>query len=243
VLNVVVMNSEPSAVTSEGRRVRRTTTKYVLFAVLGLMTLFVLWNNERFFLNRQAPEWERLSPVRWHLLPHGLGGLIALTLGALHFSTTLRRRHVRLHRLSGKLYIISVFIAAPVAIWIAFITSPWFLIPFTIIQASTWAFFTFVAYRCIRRGDVGPHREWMMRSYSIVLIFLEGRVLMAVPVLARHGMDAIVLVNWACLAVTLVVVECVIRWREIVPSTPSKRMSLSGSAELLRSARAGESAQ
>ena len=33
----------------------------------------------------------------------------------------------------------------------------------------------------------------MTRSYRIVLIFLEGRVLMAIPALARHGMDAI---NW-----------------------------------------------
>jgi uncharacterized membrane protein len=239
VRNFVVMKSESSAVDS-GRRDRVTAAKYVLFAILGLMTLFVLWNNERFFLNRGAPEWERLNPVRWHLLPHGLGGLIALTLGALQFSTRLRRQHIRLHRLSGKLYIVCVFIAAPVAVWIAFITSPWFLIPFTIIQAGTWMFFTSVAYRCIRRGDVGPHREWMMRSFSIVLIFLEGRVLMAVPALARHGMDAIVLVNWGCFAVSLVVVECVIRWREIVSSTPSKRMSHSEPAELLRSARAGQ---
>ena len=74
----------------------------------------------------------------------------------------------------------------------------------------------------------------------MVLIFLEGRVLMAVPALARHGMDAIVLVNWACLAVTLVVVECVIRWREIVSTTASKRMPHSKPAELSRSARAGQ---
>jgi uncharacterized membrane protein YozB (DUF420 family) len=78
--------------------------------------------------------------------------------------------------------------------------------------------FTLVAYLCIRRGAVASHREWMMRSYAIALIFLEGRVLMAVPALARHGMDAIVVVNWACLAVTLVTVECVLRWREIVPA-------------------------
>jgi hypothetical protein len=65
----------------------------------------------------------------------------------------------------------------------------------------------------------------MMRSYAVVLIFLEGRVLMAIPALARRGMDAIVLVNWGCLAVTLVVVECVIRWREIVPPAPSNERS------------------
>jgi uncharacterized membrane protein len=199
--------------------------KYALFTLLGLMALFVVWNNERFFLNPQAPEWAHYNPIRWHLLPHGLGGTVALGLGALQFSTRLRRRHVRIHRLCGKLYIIGTFVAGPVAIWMAFISSPWFLIPFTVVQASTWMLFTVVAYLCIRRGDVRSHREWMMRSYAIVLIFLEGRVLMAVPSLARHGMDAIVLVNWGCLAVTLVVMECVLRWREIFPSAqPNKAL-------------------
>lgn len=196
-----------------------TTPKYVLFAILGSMALFVLWNNERFFLNPQAPEWAHFNPIRWQLIPHGLAGTLALALGALQFSTRLRRRHLHIHRLTGKLYIAGTFIAAPVAVWMAFVNSPWFLIPFTVVQASTWMLFTLAAYLCIRRGAVSAHREWMMRSYAIVLIFLEGRVLMAIPVLARHGMDAVVLVNWGCLAVTLVVTECLLRWREIVPST------------------------
>ena len=199
----------------------RSRSKHALFAVLGLMALFVLWNNERFFLNPQAPEWAHFNPIRWHLLPHGLGGAVALVLGAMQFSTRLRRRYLGIHRLTGKLYqIAGTFVAAPVAIWMAFMNSPWFLVAFTIVQATTWMLFTLVAYSCIQRGAVGAHREWMTRSYAIVLIFLEGRVLMAIPALARHGMDAIVLVNWACLAITLVVVECLIRWREVFPSRP-----------------------
>jgi uncharacterized membrane protein len=201
-----------------GRDSPRATSKYVLFAILGLMALFVLWNNERFFLNPQAPEWAHYNPIRWHLIPHGVGGTLALVLGALQFSTRLRRHSLRIHRLSGKLYIASTFIVAPVAIWMAFISSPWFLIPFTVVQASTWMLFTGAAYLCIRHGDISAHREWMMRSYAIVLMFLEGRVLMAIPALARHGMDAIVLVNWGCLAVTLIVMECLLRWREVFPS-------------------------
>jgi uncharacterized membrane protein len=213
------------------RSTYRTNPKYALFTVLGAMTLFVIWHNERFFLNPQAPDWAHYDPIRWHLLPHGLGGTLALALGALQFSTRLRRNHLRLHRLSGKLYIGSTFIAAPVAIWMAFISSPWFLIPFTIVQASTWVLFTVVAYLCVRRGDIRSHREWMMRSYAIVLIFLEGRVLMAIPALGRHGMDAVVLVNWGCLAVTLVVMECVLRWRDIFPAAhPNKALHRSSSA-------------
>lgn len=186
--------------------------KYVFFAIVGSMALFVLWNNERFFLNPKAPEWTHYKLIRWHLIPHGLGGTLALALGALQFSTRLRRHRLRIHRLMGKLYIAGTFMAGPVAISMAFVNSPWFLIPFTVVQAGTWMLFTGLAYICVRRRDVPSHREWMVRSYAVVLIFLEGRVLMAIPALARGGMDAVVLVNWGCLAITLVVTECALRW-------------------------------
>ena len=130
----------------------------------------------------------------------------------------IRRRHLRIHRLLGKLYIAGAFIAGPVAIWMAFVISPWFLIPFTVIQAGTWMLFTGLAYTCILRREVPAHREWMVRSYGIVLIFLEGRVLMAIPALARRGMDAVVLVNWGCLALTLIVTECILRWPKVASS-------------------------
>lgn len=197
--------------------VPRDFGKRLFFATVGLAFLFVLWNNERFFLNPRAPEWAHFNPIRWLLLPHGLAGLVALLLGATQFSTSLRRRNPRIHRLFGKLYIIGTVILAPVAVWMAFINSPWFLIVFTCVQASTLLLFTFAAYACVRRREFSAHREWMVRSYGILLIFLEGRVLMAIPALERGGMDSIVLVNWACMVITLVVVEYFLRWRQLFP--------------------------
>jgi hypothetical protein len=200
--------------------------KYVLFGAFGLMLLFVLWNNERFFLDPQAPEWAHYDPIRWHLVPHGTAGFLALALGAAQFSQRIRQHYSYAHRFFGRVYIGATFILAPVAVWMAFITSPWFLIVFTVIQAVTLLIFTLIALSCVLRRDFLHHREWMIRSYSILLIFLEGRVLMAIPVIGRGGMDSIVLVNWACLAVTLVVTEIYLRWREIFPGktiTPRKR--------------------
>jgi uncharacterized membrane protein len=192
--------------------------KHAFFAVIAAMTAFVVWHNERFLLNAAAPEWAHYGPIRWYLIPHGVAGTLALGLGAAQFSTRLRRNHPAVHRLSGKLYIAGAFVAGPVAIVMAFVNSPWFLVPFTLVQAGAWMLFTGVAFACIRRGHVAAHREWMVRSYGIVLIFLEGRVLMAIPALGRGGMDSVVLVNWGCLALTLIVSECVLRWRQIVPA-------------------------
>ena len=214
-------NAEAVPQTARARGGTRDRPKYALFAALGLMTLFVLWNNERFFLNPQAPQWAHYLPIRWQLIPHGLAGTLALALGALQFSTRVRRHHVQTHRLSGRFYIVGTFVAAPAAIWMAFINSPWFLVPFTIVQASAWMVFTGAAYLCIRRRQVTLHREWMVRSYAVVLIFVEGRVLMAIPALERGGMDSVVLVNWACLTVTLVGTEFFLRWRELFPTAPS----------------------
>jgi hypothetical protein len=121
------------------------------------------------------------------------------------------------HRACGKAYIIANFILAPVAVWMAFILSPWFLIVFTVVQACTLLLFTGIAYACIRRRDVAAHREWMVRSYSILLIFLEGRILMAIPVIGRGGLDSVVMVNWGCMVLSLVITECFLRWRQIVP--------------------------
>ncbi len=200
--------------------------KRVFFTVFLMALLFVLWNNERFFLNADAPEWRHLNPVRWHLIPHGIGGAVALTLGAFQFSTTLRHRYIRVHRFCGKAYILSVFILAPVAVWMAFLLSPWFLLVFTILQAATLLLFTGAAYACIRRRDIAAHREWMVRSYSILLIFLEGRILMAIPGLARRGLDAVVVVNWGCMVLSLVAVECFLHWRQLFPHSSVRTVNV-----------------
>ena len=52
--------------------------KHALFAVLGLMTLFVLYHNERFIIDHRIDDWKYYFPVRWWLLPHGLAGALTL---------------------------------------------------------------------------------------------------------------------------------------------------------------------
>ena len=192
--------------------------KHLLFGAFGLMALFVLWNNERFLIDPSAAAWARYDPIRLHLLPHGVGGALALAIGATQFSSRLRRKRPRAHRFLGKLYIISSFVLAPVAIFIALKISPWFMTVFTIVQAVTLMAFTAAAYWSIRHGNVAQHREWMVRSYAVLLVFLEGRVLMAIPAIAQQGMDSVVLVNWACFALSLVVAEFVLRWADLFPA-------------------------
>ena len=87
--------------------------KHLLFGVLALLTLFVIYNNERFIIDHSDPLWTYYLPVRWMLVPHGLAGAIVLCLGASQFSTRLRQRHARIHRFLGRSYVTGVAISAP----------------------------------------------------------------------------------------------------------------------------------
>ena len=90
-------------------------TKHVFFAAFGLMTLFVFYIYEAPFLDSRSPVWQRMEPVKWLMLLHGPAGALALLLAPFQFSTRLRKRSLRLHRILGRLYVAGVAISAPLA--------------------------------------------------------------------------------------------------------------------------------
>jgi hypothetical protein len=53
-------------------------TQARIVATLLPMFLFVLWHDERFFFIHSDEKWAYYFPVRWLVLPHVLGGMIAL---------------------------------------------------------------------------------------------------------------------------------------------------------------------
>ena len=87
--------------------------KWALFALMGLLTLGVISIDERFLIDKTDEEWAHIAPFQWWLLPHGIAGFVALTIGPFQFSQRLRRNHLALHRLMGRIYIAAVCIAVP----------------------------------------------------------------------------------------------------------------------------------
>jgi len=107
--------------------------------MLGLLTLFVIYNNEHFIVDHSDPLWSYYLPVRWLLVPHGLAGAVCLCLGATQFSTRLRQRYTRVHRILGRCYVIGVAVAAPVGTYVTILRNVY-------TQASLWLLTTAVAF-------------------------------------------------------------------------------------------------
>jgi uncharacterized membrane protein len=185
--------------------------KYLFFAFLGLLYLYVLWNDESFLVNSKDPEWQHIASFRWWLLPHGLAAGCALFPGPLQFSD---RRFAALHRILGRIYVAGVFLGAPIGIYIQHLDerlgdSRSFTVA-TVFDAGIWIATTAIAWRMILQGRTEQHRRWMTRSFACVLIFLEVRVVQGLTGW-EHYSEAIV---WSCVAMAVPLADMAMQWEE-----------------------------
>jgi uncharacterized membrane protein len=115
-------------------------------------------------------------------LVHILPGLLFVTLGPLQFNSTIRKRHLQWHRWSGRILVLCGAVIGVSALVMSF------AMPSIggVIQAaattlfSLWFLFALgKAFRHIQRREIAPHREWMIRAFSIGLAVATIRPIIA----------------------------------------------------------------
>ena len=156
--------------------------KYLLFAVIAAMYVYVLWTNEMFLVDHKDPEWTHIEPFKWILLPHGLAAAFALLLGPFQFSDRLRKKYATVHKVMGYLYITGAFIGAPMGLYLQWwqerLGEPHSFTIATAVDAGLWLLATGLALVFIWQRKFEQHRRWMFRSFSCALIFLEVRLVL-----------------------------------------------------------------
>jgi hypothetical protein len=168
---------------------KRSWSKYILWSLMAAATISVIFYSEVPLLQK-GEEQARLHMLRWILIPHAVAGTIALISGPFQFSTWLRRRHLRFHRVLGRVYIGSVFVAAPLAI----LSTAYHDFPKAIyfqtaiaVQGGAWFITTAVALWAAMSRRIALHREWVVRSYAVTFTFVLTRVLQPIPAWNRLG--------------------------------------------------------
>jgi len=150
-------------------------------------------------------------------------GAVALFTGVLQFSARLRRKHLSLHRWTGRLYVISCLSSGLAGGYMALTTPGGLAAQFGFSAlALCWLITTTVAWRCIRTGDVIHHRVWMTRSYALTLAAVSLRIYL--PLALGNGIafeDAYPAVAWLCWVPNLLIAE----WLVIPLTVTSRRAS------------------
>jgi hypothetical protein len=207
-----MMASSTLLVSSSGR----SRFKTVLWISLGLTTLFVFITSE-VFLVADYPMYHayRLQVIadRHFLIPHTISGFVALLAGPVQFSSRLRQGYLKLHRVLGLMYVISVFIGAYTGIALA-AGRPG--LPGTSMQAAAWMVSTTAAFITARNRQIVQHRQWMARSYAVTFTFVSSRVLNLWPRYWSHLGDSFAAVGVIAFTLaSLLLVDLGLNWREL----------------------------
>lgn len=200
--------------------------KLTSFALLLAVALFFVARYVfRYYLHFDEPSFT--DPVRgganyWSmrawLLLHITSGMVALLSGPWQFWTGFRRRFWRIHRWTGRTFLIAVSIGSLCAYRLAFATTfGWAFGVALFFLATAWATTAAMAYYAILKGMIEVHKEWMVRAYVVTFAFVTFRLLNDYPPLShlQPDGDRIITIGWACWVVPLLICEVIMQVRSL----------------------------
>lgn len=197
--------------------VRRSQGKLVFFAAFLAATLFVTYMKNQAAFDATSDMGKHYAPARGFLMAHAFFGGIAILLGVFQFSNRLRARYLKTHRTLGYIYVMSVFISAPLAIPVAMRIDTKSLVAASAMQSFGWIVTTAIALYAIRHGNIAAHRRWMIRSYPFAMVFTVARLLIPIPPILAMGDTGIEMVVWSTVAMAAFLPSVFLEWRTIAP--------------------------
>ena len=194
--------------------------------LVGWLTLLAII---LFFVGKYIPRYLTFTPesygkyhwpkVTW-LVPHIASGLFALLIGPLQFWPRIRRDHLQVHRISGRIYVVAIVIGSISSFGLASTITgrPAYAMGLTGLGIA-WLLTTGMAFVAIRRKNIVQHRQWMVRSYVVTFAFITFRL--ARDLLAHTSFGSMpyaergTILAWGCWAIPLLITEIVIQSRAV----------------------------
>ncbi|MBO6792555.1 MAG: DUF2306 domain-containing protein [Balneolaceae bacterium] len=205
--------------------------KKVFFGVFALLAVFISFypisylfidSNTGFLSGKSG---ELLSSTLWWIgfyLHISFGG-IALFVGWSQFISRVRQKYPKIHRIIGKIYVISVIISSIAGIGIGFFATGG-VISATgfVLLGVVWFSFTVDAVRFIKAGDVINHQKAMIISYAVCFAAVTLRIYLGPLIMFFDDfVIAYRIVAWLCWVPNIAVALMIVR------THPSPEITLS----------------
>lgn len=197
-------------------RVMRLVLRLAWLPIVFLAVAFVARDASKYLFWSQDV-YQRFWPTRWALVIHVGAACIALLIGPLQFSSWLRGKWRRVHRMIGWVYASAVIVSMPSALRLSMqSTCALCVTPFFVWGVLTLSVTTMAVGLAVQRDFVN-HRLFMIRSYvlmyAFVIVRLDDHLLgtpLEVPLLAGVPRNSMVI--WMSWVVPLVLTELIISW-------------------------------
>jgi hypothetical protein len=149
----------------------------------------------------------------WGIYPHVIVGMLGMALGPLQFHPRIQMRRA-LHRKIGIVYVCDAILIGAVGLYMSFysfggmITHTGFGLLATGVLVTTA-----MAFKYVKSGYYAEHREWMIRSYSLIFGAATLRLWLPILIALNDGdfRAAYLWVAWISWIPNLIVAEWYIR--------------------------------
>jgi uncharacterized membrane protein len=185
---------------------------FILAAVVALLSARFLFQDFKVASPDFGPKFERHSIA---FFTHIIGGMIALLVGPVQFLKSLRIRYPIVHRFLGRVYMLGVLAGGLAGLYLATISLGGLPTHFGFgALAVLWLASAFMAFNCVRQGDIQSHRRWMIRNYALTFAAVTLRLELPLLILAGLKFEkAFILVSWLSWLPNLLVVEAYLQRR------------------------------
>jgi uncharacterized membrane protein len=156
-----------------------------------------------------------LSDVFWNIgfYTHIILGGLALLIGWLQFSEKLRAKNLKLHRLVGKVYVVSVLFSGFASLYIAYFATGGIISILGFMGLGVvWLYTTTLGYMSIKDGHIKKHQKFMIYSYAACFAAVTLRIwLPALIAIYQDFIPAYRIVAWLCWVPNIMVAYFIVK--------------------------------
>jgi hypothetical protein len=149
-----------------------------------------------------------LANTLWNIVFYGhitFGGL-ALMIGWLQFSQSLRKNKLQVHRRIGSIYLLSVLISGVCGVGIGFAATGGIIASIGFISLGLiWLITTFLGFSAVKKGNIHQHEKFLIYSYAACFSAVTLRIWLPILIAIFGAFDpAFRIVAWLCWVPNLV---------------------------------------
>ena len=159
-------------------RYLKLTSLFAFWAAIIALSLYFFMDNVVAYLYGYRSEnfGNTFFNNQFWVVAHLVGGTAALLFGPLQFFKGIRTRYVSAHRTMGKVYILGAFITGLSALRLSLVSHCFPCRISLFILAVLVLLTTFAAWQSIKNRNIKAHRQFMVRSYVVILSFVAVRI-------------------------------------------------------------------